>query len=136
MPCARGRTYNRPAQTHCTKPVQAEEFYAEQSERAFFPKLVDFMSSGHVVALALAGRGAVATWRRLCGPTSTETAKVEAPESLRAKFGTHATRNAVHGSDSPASAAHEIEMVFGRAGVELKAPESQGFRLGTLAARD
>ena len=97
---------------------QAKEFYAEHKERPFYGKLVDFMSSGPLVALALRKRKAITAWRSLCGPTSTETAKEKAPKSLRAKFGTDNTKNAVHGSDSPESAARELAFHFGELQVQ------------------
>merc|ERR1712194_537671 len=65
------------------------------------------------VAMELVGKSAVSLWRELMGPTNTQKAKEEAPESLRARFGTDETRNAVHGSDSSQSAARELELFFG-----------------------
>jgi hypothetical protein len=62
--------------------------------------LVGFMSSGPIVAMELVAEGAVAKWRKLVGPTNSTTAKAEAPNSIRAHFGTDGTMNAVHGSDS------------------------------------
>jgi nucleoside diphosphate kinase len=61
---------------------------------------VGFMSSGPIVAMELVAEDAVAKWRKLVGPTNSTTAKAEAPNSIRAHFGTDGTMNAVHGSDS------------------------------------
>jgi len=91
----------------------AEEFYAEHRGKPFFEGLVDFMTSGDAVALALRGPGAVPAWRIALGPTSSERARAEAPGSMRARFGTDGSRNAGHGSDSAESAARELRLVFG-----------------------
>lgn len=91
---------------------QAEHFYAEHEGKEFFPRLVEFMTSGPIVALALSKEGAISAWRVLMGPTSVLTAREQAPESLRALYGTDNTQNATHGSDSPASAARELGIFF------------------------
>jgi len=91
---------------------QAESFYAEHTGKPFFAGLIDFMTSGPVVALALAGVGAIKAWRDMMGPTNTARARAEAPRSLRALYGTDGTRNATHGSDSEASASREIKFFF------------------------
>ena len=56
----------------------------------FFPSLVAFMSSGEVLALILARKDAITHWRETIGPTQTARARDEAPESIRALFGTGA----------------------------------------------
>lgn len=94
-------------------PEQAEGFYAEHKGKSFFEELVKFMSSDVAVGLELVGDGAVEKWRALIGPTNTLAAKGSAPNSIRALFGTDATKNAVHGSDSSVSAARELNYVFG-----------------------
>lgn len=91
---------------------KAEAFYSEHKDRPFFGTLVDFMTSSPVIALTLEGVGAVKRWRALMGPTNTEKAKAEAPDSLHALFGTDGTKNAVHGSDSLRSALREVEFWF------------------------
>ena len=93
--------------------MQAEEFYAEHTDKPFFEALVQFMCSGPLVALALYKSTAIMDWRALAGPTNSLTAKEAAPGSLRAQFGTDGTRNAVHGSDSTAAAARELAFHFG-----------------------
>lgn len=93
-------------------PAQAEDFYAEHAEKPFFAKLVDFMTSGPIWALELQGAGAIKGWRTLMGPTNSLNAQLEAPDSIRAQFGTDGTRNATHGSDSPTSAEREISFHF------------------------
>lgn len=78
----------------------AQNFYAEHKAKPFFEELTKMMSSDVIVALELVADDAVNKWRTLIGPTNTEKAKKEAPNSLRARFGTDQTKNAVHGSDS------------------------------------
>jgi nucleoside diphosphate kinase len=68
--------------------TQAREFYAEHVGKPFFPRLQSFMTSGPIWALILAKNNAIAAWRTLMGPTDTEKAKLEAPYSLRALYGT------------------------------------------------
>lgn len=91
---------------------QAESFYSEHSGKAFYSKLVEFMTSGPIWALELEGFGAIAGWRAMMGPTDSSKAKASAPTTLRAWFGTDGTKNAVHGSDSPTSAEREIAFHF------------------------
>ena len=92
--------------------AQCETFYQEHSERPFFKTLVDFMSSGPVLKMELAGPNAIKVWRGLLGPTNTFKAQEEAPTSIRALFGTDGTQNAAHGSDAPESASRELELMF------------------------
>lgn len=92
---------------------EAAQFYAVHSERPFYPKLVDFMSSGPILAIEIVGEDAIAKWRSLLGPTNSETARAERPDSIRAKFGTDNTMNAAHGSDSDETATTELDFFFG-----------------------
>jgi len=62
--------------------------------------------------MELVGNGAIGGWRRFIGPTNTQKAKQEAPNSLRALYGTDATKNAVHGSDAVESSARERSFFF------------------------
>ncbi|KAI0557927.1 Nucleoside diphosphate kinase [Gracilaria domingensis] len=91
---------------------RAGQFYEEHKERPFYDDLTDFMSSGPVLALILRKENAVKSWRQLMGPTNADKARKEAPESIRAKFGTDGSKNATHGSDSPTSASREISFFF------------------------
>jgi nucleoside-diphosphate kinase len=90
--------------------AQCEEFYAEHKERPFFGELVSFMTSGPVVLMALKGENAVMRNREIMGATDPKKA---APGTLRALFGDNMGENAVHGSDSPTSAARELGIFFG-----------------------
>mmetsp|Transcript_17541 Transcript_17541/g.33526 ORF Transcript_17541/g.33526 Transcript_17541/m.33526 type:complete len:302 (-) Transcript_17541:380-1285(-) len=91
---------------------RAADFYAEHEGKPFFETLVNFMSSGPLIALVLAKPEAIVAWRALMGPTNAHNAKQSEPRSLRARFGTDGTMNATHGSDSPASAAGEVRFFF------------------------
>jgi nucleoside-diphosphate kinase len=88
---------------------QAGGFYAEHKERPFFKDLVSFMTSGPVVVQALEGENAVRLNRDLMGATNPQQA---APGTIRADFANSIDANAVHGSDSPESAAREVAYFF------------------------
>ncbi len=87
----------------------AERHYDEHSEKPFFGELVDFITSGPLVALVLEGRDCVLAARQLIGATNPLEA---APGSIRGDFALETGRNLVHGSDSPSSAAREIRLFF------------------------
>jgi nucleoside-diphosphate kinase len=93
---------------------KAGEFYAVHSARPFYGELVDFMSSGPIVAAILEKENAVADFRALIGATNPADA---APGTIRAKYATSVGENAVHGSDSDENAA--IESSFHFAGTEI-----------------
>lgn len=84
-------------------------FYAEHRERPFFPALIEFMTSGPVVVQVLEGEDAIALNRQLMGATNPQEAEAG---TIRADFAESIDANAVHGSDSPASAAREIAYFF------------------------
>ena len=88
----------------------AEEHYAEHSERPFFGELVDFITSGPLVALALEGPSAIATVRTMMGATNPLDS---APGTIRGDYALVLGENIVHGSDSPESAARELPLYFG-----------------------
>jgi len=93
---------------HLTRP-QAEGFYAVHKERPFFGELVEFMTRGPVVVLALEAEGAVARYRTLMGSTN----PADADEgTIRKAFGSNIGENACHGSDSVENAAIEIGYFF------------------------
>merc|ERR1719333_724890 len=93
---------------------RAEAFYAEHKGKGFFGELVEFMTSGSIVAMKLERENAIKTWRMVMGPTNFEVAKQEAPDSVRALYATNMTKNASHGSDSPQSAKRELDFFFGQ----------------------
>lgn len=88
---------------------QAAGFYAEHEGRPFFEDLLAFMTSGPVVVQVLEGEDAIAQNRALMGATDPK--KAEAG-TIRADFASSIDANAVHGSDSPESAAREIAYFF------------------------
>lgn len=88
---------------------QAEGFYAEHKERPFFNDLVAFMTSGPVVVQVLEGEGAILKNRDLMGATNPKEADAG---TIRADFASSIDANAVHGSDSAASAEREIAYFF------------------------
>ncbi len=84
--------------------------YAEHVERLFFPELIEFITSGPVVAMEWSGESAISVCRALMGATDPKDA---APGTIRGDYGTVVTNNLVHGSDGPESAARELEIFFG-----------------------
>lgn len=88
---------------------KAGGFYAEHKERPFYDGLVAFMTSGPVVVQVLEGENAIAKNRELMGATNPQEA---AADTIRADFADSVQTNAVHGSDSPASAEREISYFF------------------------
>ena len=89
--------------------AQAEQFYAVHRERPFYRDLVDFMSSGPIVAAVLMKDNAVEDYRKLIGSTNPKEA---AEGTVRALYGTNIQENAVHGSDSDENAAIEASFFF------------------------
>ncbi len=88
---------------------QAEGFYAVHKERPFFESLMDFMTSGPIVAMVLEGEDVIAKNRKLMGATNFK----EAEEgTIRREYATDIEKNVVHGSDAPETAAFEIAYFF------------------------
>ncbi|KAL5698314.1 hypothetical protein ACHQM5_029369 [Ranunculus cassubicifolius] len=90
----------------------AKIFYTEHSKKSFFPRLVEYMTSGPICIMVLEKTDAVADWRALIGPTDAKEAKITHPHSIRAMCGADLERNCVHGSDSFQSAMREIFFFF------------------------
>jgi nucleoside-diphosphate kinase len=90
---------------------QAVEFYAVHSERPFYGELVDFMSSGPIVAAILEKENAVADFRALIGATNPAQAE---EGTIRKKYAASIGENAVHGSDSDENAAIEGDFFFSK----------------------
>jgi nucleoside-diphosphate kinase len=87
----------------------AERHYAEHAERPFFGELVEFITSGPIVAMVLEGVEAVGATRQVIGATNPLEA---APGSIRGDFAIGLGQNMVHGSDSPQSAVREQALFF------------------------
>ena len=88
---------------------KCQAFYQEHQARPFFKELVNFMSSGPVIVMALQGEGAVLKVREIMGDTDPQKAK---PGTLRYDFGDSIGENALHGSDSLESAQRELALLF------------------------
>jgi nucleoside-diphosphate kinase len=89
--------------------AQAGAFYEVHRARPFYGSLCEYMSSGPALIAVLTGDGAIARWRDLMG--ATDPAKAAAG-TIRKDFGENIEQNAVHGSDAPETAAHEIAFFF------------------------
>ena len=90
-------------------PELAQRHYAEHQGKPFFTGLIDFITSGPVVAMVWEGLEAISTARLMMGKTNPLEA---APGTLRGDYGLFTGNNIVHGSDSPESAAREIALFF------------------------
>jgi nucleoside-diphosphate kinase len=88
----------------------AHRHYAEHVDKPFFSQLLEFITSGPVVAMEWSGESAISVCRSLMGATDPQQA---APGTIRSDYGLMVTQNLVHGSDSPESAARELEIYFG-----------------------
>jgi nucleoside-diphosphate kinase len=107
----RGFTIRGLRMLHLTE-AQARAFYEVHRERPFFGELVEFMTSGPVMPVALERENAVAYLRETMGATDSKKA---APGTVRQLYGTDVQYNAIHGSDSHENAAKEIAFFFARA---------------------
>jgi nucleoside-diphosphate kinase len=87
----------------------AEEHYGEHSARPFFGELVEFITSGPVVMMAVEGEGAIGALRTMMGPTNPQDAP---PGTIRGDFALEVGQNVIHGSDGPESAARELALHF------------------------
>lgn len=93
---------------------EAGMFYHVHKGTSFYSDLVSFMSSGPCLVMVLKGENVINRWRTIMGPTD----PANAPDgTIRKQFGTSVRHNAVHGSDSPQTAAQEISFFF--SGLEL-----------------
>jgi len=89
--------------------TMAERHYAEHRGKPFFQELVDFITASPVVAMVWEGNGVIESVRKLMGKTNPLEAE---PGTIRGDFGVYISKNIIHGSDSPGSAAREIEIFF------------------------
>jgi nucleoside-diphosphate kinase len=105
-------------------PELAEEFYAVHKERPFFKELVEFITSGPVLIMALYKQDSINQWRELIGATNPAQA---AQGTIRHAFGTDIGKNAVHGSDSSENALTELQLFF---------PDLFGFEMDDFDAED
>jgi nucleoside-diphosphate kinase len=87
----------------------AEQHYGVHQEKPFFKGLVEFITSGPVVAMVWEGEGVVAAARKMIGSTNPLTAE---PGTIRGDFGVNIGRNIIHGSDAPETAQQEVSLWF------------------------
>jgi nucleoside-diphosphate kinase len=87
----------------------ADRHYAEHRDKPFFGELVDFITSGDVVAVKVSGRDAISVLRSIMGATDPSKA---VPGTIRGDLASVVTENLVHGSDAPESAARELALFF------------------------
>jgi nucleoside-diphosphate kinase len=97
------------AKTVRVTPELAQRHYAEHEGKPFYPALIQHITSGPVVVLALEGRSAIPVVRLLTGATNPQTA---APGTVRGDLALGLTPNLVHASDSPDAAARELALYF------------------------
>src|SRR5579872_5401915 len=90
-------------------PLQAQGFYAVHRERPFFNGLVQFMTEGPIIVMALEREDAVKKLREVMGATNPANA---AEGTIRKRFASNIERNAIHGSDAPETAAAELAFFF------------------------
>ncbi len=90
--------------------AMARTHYGEHVEKPFFPELLEFITSGPVVAMEWSGESAVSVCRGIMGATDPKQAD---PGTIRGDRGLLVTHNIVHGSDSAESAARELSIFFG-----------------------
>ncbi|HEY2696796.1 MAG TPA: nucleoside-diphosphate kinase [Pseudonocardiaceae bacterium] len=88
----------------------AEQHYAEHDGKSFFESLLEFITSGPVVAMVVEGPRAISAFRQLAG--GTDPVEKATPGTVRGDFALETQYNLVHGSDSPESAAREIKLWF------------------------
>lgn len=87
----------------------AEQHYAEHKEKPFFEELVNFITSGPVLAMVWQGENIIQISREMMGKTNPAEAL---PGTIRGDYGVQVSMNVIHGSDSPASAEREINLFF------------------------
>ncbi|MDO9100289.1 MAG: nucleoside-diphosphate kinase [Caldisericota bacterium] len=88
----------------------ARRFYAEHEAKPFFPALIEFMTSGPVVALDVAGEDAIGRMRAMIGPTDPEQ---RLPGTIRGDYSNHVTLNVVHASATLLDSERELDLLFG-----------------------
>ena len=90
--------------------VLARRHYEEHVEKSFFPELLEFITSGPVIAMEWSGESAISVCRALMGATDPKQAD---PGTIRGDLGLLVTHNIIHGSDGPESAGRELQIFFG-----------------------
>jgi nucleoside diphosphate kinase len=91
---------------------QVAELYREHDKKEWFEQLLNYMSSAPILALHLTKENVIQLWRDILGPKDPRNAKMDAPKSLRAQYGTDSLTNAFHASDGEVSAHRELGYLF------------------------
>lgn len=102
----------------------AEQHYAEHEGKPFYKGLLNFVTGGPVLVLALRGVEAIAVCRKLIGSTNGRNAE---PGTIRGDFGLSGGHNLIHGSDSPESAARELKLWFDEGELVEWTPTREGW---------
>ncbi|NXE91013.1 NDK7 kinase, partial [Menura novaehollandiae] len=95
---------------------EAADFYVDHRSKPFYHKLIQFITSGPVLAMELLGDDAVSKWRTIVGPANPTATEGDTLDSITENFGHCGLRDAAHGPDSVASAAKELELFFPSSG--------------------
>lgn len=90
----------------------AEKLYSEHKNKPFYPKLINYMTSGDIIVLLIEGEDAINKWRDIIGNTDPNKAK---PRTIRRQYALNKTQNSVHGSASENDAEREINIFFPQA---------------------
>lgn len=111
-----------------TKEIQfttdkVSQFYKEHVGKPYFKSLVEYMTSATAIAMILEGPEAVMRWRLIMGPSDSEKAKENAPNSVRALYGTSILENAVYGSDTAIIASKDEDFFFNDGAAAKEAEE-------------
>ncbi len=104
----------------------AEQHYGIHRERPFFSGLVDFITSGPVVAMVWDGEGVISSARKLIGSTKPLDAD---PGTIRGDFAVDIGRNVIHGSDAPETAKFEIDLWFQTSELNEWEPSDRSWRI-------
>ncbi|XP_058556795.1 nucleoside diphosphate kinase 7 isoform X3 [Neofelis nebulosa] len=103
---------------------EATDFHIDHQSRPFLNELIQFITSGPIIAMEILRDDAICEWKRLLGPANSGLARTDAPGSLRALFGIDGIRNAAHGPDSFASAARVRKRSYFFLRVEFVDPQT------------
>ncbi|XP_027536903.1 nucleoside diphosphate kinase 7 isoform X1 [Neopelma chrysocephalum] len=95
---------------------EAADFYVDHRAKPFYHELLQFITSGPVLAMEILGDDAVSKWKAIVGPANPAATESDTLDSIRENFGHGGLRNAAHGPDSVASAAKELELFFPSSG--------------------
>ncbi|NWR30464.1 NDK7 kinase, partial [Tachuris rubrigastra] len=95
---------------------EAADFYVDHRAKPFYHELLQFITSGPVLAMEILGDDAVSKWKAIVGPANPAATETDTLDSIRENFGHSGLRNAAHGPDSVASAAKELELFFPSSG--------------------